>query len=128
MIRQILLALVLIAAPVAAFTGFQLYAGGTAVASSGLGDMSAFKTIVADVQVLAVKGDLAGAAKRVTDYESAWDAAETAIRPLDQAAWNVVDGASDDALKALRRPTPKADEVNTTLAALMAALDAAGKL
>ena len=112
----------LIAVPVAAFSGFQVYAGTTRVADASLGDMSAFKTIIADVQALAAKGDLAGAAKRITDYEAAWDSAETAIRPLNPTQWNNIDGASDDALKALRRSTPKADDVTKTLAALMAVL------
>src|SRR4051794_8826748 len=98
--KQILLAIVLIAVPVALFSGYELYMPGRAVAAtSGLGDMSAFKTIIADVQALADKGDLPGAAKRITDFESAWDEAETAIRPLDQTAWGNVDFAADSALK-----------------------------
>ncbi len=122
MIKQILLAIALIAVPVAAFTGFQVYAGSTSAVTAGLGDLSAFKVIIADVQDLATTGDLAGAAQRVTDYEAAWDSAETAIRPLDPTQWNIIDGASDDVLQALRRSKPSADEITKMLAALMAAL------
>lgn len=122
MLKQILLAIVLIAVPVAAFTGFEVYARSTATAS-GLGDLSAFKAIISDVQALAVKGDLSGAAKRITDWETAWDSAETAIRPLNQAEWGNIDSASDDALSALRAAKPVPDDVNKALAALMAALN-----
>lgn len=120
--KQIILAIALIAAPVAAFTGFELYAGATTAKATGLGDLTSFKTIIADVQALAAKGDLAGAAKRITDYETAWDQAQTAIRPLSPNDWNTIDAASDDALKALRQSTPSAADVKKTLATLAAVL------
>ena len=124
MIKQVLLAAVLVAVPVAGFfTGFQVYARTTVVAAAGLGDLSSLKVIIADAQTLAAKGDLVGASKRITDWESAWDAGETAIRPLNQTYWGNIDQASDAALKALRAPKPSPDAVNKTLAALMAALN-----
>ncbi|TAU79606.1 hypothetical protein ELI41_32070 (plasmid) [Rhizobium leguminosarum] len=121
--RQIFLAIVLIVAPVAAFTGFELYANNAPAKTAGLGDLSSFKTIIADVQALVSKGDLSAAARRITDYETAWDQAETAIRPLDPNGWNNVDAASDAALKALRQSTPSPDKVSKTLATLMAVLN-----
>jgi hypothetical protein len=122
--RQIFLAVALIIAPVAAFTGFELlYVNNAPAKKAGLGDLSSFKTIIADVQALAAKGDLTAAAKRVTDYETAWDQAEAAIRPLNPTYWNNIDAASDAALKALRQSVPSADKVNKTLAALMAVLN-----
>ncbi len=121
--RQIFLAIALIAAPVAAFTGFELHASTTPAKTSGLGDLSSFKTIIADVQTLASRGDLTGASKRITDYETAWDQAETAIRPLNQNDWNNIDAASDATLKALRQSNPSADKVNITLATLMMVLN-----
>jgi hypothetical protein len=121
--KQVLLALVLVLVPVAAFTGFEAYARGAAQASSSLGDLSSFRTIVADVQAYVGKGDLTAARKRITDYESAWDAAETAIRPLNQTEWGNIDAASDDALKAIRAPQPSLVQVKKTLAALMAELN-----
>lgn len=121
--RQIFLAIALIVAPVAAFTGFELYANNAPAKTADLGDLSSFKTIIADVRTLAAKGDLAAASKRITDYETAWDQAETAIRPLNQDYWNNIDAASDAALKAVRQPSPSPDKVNKTLAALMAVLN-----
>lgn len=122
--KQILLAVILIALPVAAFTGFEVYARGlaTSAAAAGLGDLSPLTTIISDVQGLADKGDLSGAAKRVTDFETAWDQGQTSIRPLNPIYWGNIDAASDAALKALREPTPSASKVKATLAALMAAL------
>lgn len=121
--KQIFLAIALIAAPVAAFTSFELYAGTAPATTASLGDLSSFKAIIADVQTFASKSDLAGAAKRITDYETAWDQAETAIRPLNQNDWGNIDEASDATLKALRQSSPSADKVNKTLAALMAVLN-----
>ena len=124
MMKQILLALLLTVVPVAAFSAFQVYArsANTSVAVAGLGDLSSLKTVIADVQALAAKGDLAAAAKRITDFESAWDHGQTAIRPLNPTYWGNIDSASDAALKAIREPLPAVAKVKTTLAALMAAL------
>ena len=120
--KQILLAVALILAPVAAFTGFEVSAKNAPAMTTGLGDLSSLKTIIADVQAVAAKGDLPAAAKRITDYESAWDLGQTAIRPLNPTYWGNIDDASDAAIKALRDPNPSADKVNQTLIALMAVL------
>lgn len=121
--RQIFLAIALIAAPVAVFTIFKLYASSAPAKTASLGDLSSFKTIIADVQTLASKDDFAGASKRITDYESAWDQAETAIRPLNQNDWGNIDAASDAALKTLRQSNPSAEKVNKALAALTMVLN-----
>ncbi len=122
--KQIFLAIALIALPVVLFSGFEMYsATHAAAAQTGLGDMTAFKTIVGDAQALADKGDLAATAKRMTDWESAWDQAETAIRPLNQTQWGNIDEASDAALHAVRAASPAPDAVKAALAALMAELN-----
>ena len=122
--KQILLAILLIAAPVGMFSAYEVYSPTTAkAAGTGLGDLSAFKIIIADAQALVDKGDLVGAAKRMTDWESAWDQAETAIRPLNQTQWGNVDEASDAALHAVRAATPASDKVKAALATLMAELN-----
>ena len=122
--RQVFLAVMLIAMPVAMFSGYELYASNTAIAAeTGLGDLSNFKTIVADVQALVDKGDIPAAAKRITDYETAWDQAETAIRPLNQAQWGNIDSANDAAFSAIRKSKPDAAAVKEALASLMATLN-----
>ena len=121
-VKQVFLAIVLIAAPVALFSGYELYSTKTAQAATGLGDLSQFKTIIGDVQALVDKGDMVAARARITDFESAWDQAETAIRPLDQTGWGNIDGASDGALSATRSSKSTPEQVKAALAALMATL------
>ena len=129
MLRQICLAILLIAAPVGVFAAWEIWmvpAPQQASAPNALGDMGAFKTIVTDVQALTAKGDLAAAATRITDLETAWDDAEDRLRPLDEAQWGGVDGKIDTALKALRATAPQAASVTEALAALQTALDDPG--
>ena len=123
-LRQVALAAALIIVPVAAFSGYEMFAVHSAqAATTGLGDLSAFKKIVADVQSLLDKGDIAAATKRITDWEAAWDQAETAIRPLNQTEWGNIDQASDAALSGVRKSTPDLATARAAVAALMATLD-----
>ena len=129
MLRQILLAVALIAAPVAVFSAWEVWVAPLpqlASAPNDLADMTPFKTIVTDVQASAAKGDLADAATRITDLETAWDDGEDKLRPLDEAQWGGLDGKIDAALKALRATPPQAATVTETLAALQTALDDPG--
>lgn len=122
--KQVLLAICLIAAPVTLFSGYQILTSDPALAASnGLGDMSAFKAIIGDVQALTDKGDMGAAAKRVTDFETAWDQAETAIRPMSPLQWGNIDQAADGALKAVRVSPPAPDKAKAALATLMAELN-----
>ena len=121
--KQILLATALILAPVGAFTAFQITFVGSAQATASLGDLSALKVIIGDVQKFAAAGDFAGASTRITDWESAWDTSAAGMRPLNPAAWSNIDFASDAALDAVRAKAPTADAVTPALAALMAALE-----
>jgi hypothetical protein len=120
--RQFLLAAALIAAPVVAFTGFNLAFVSPAVANATLGDLAPMTTIIADVQKIAATGDFKAAEVRITDFETAWDDAAAGMRPLNPAGWDNIDGAADNALKSLRRGTPTADAVTPALASLLAAL------
>jgi hypothetical protein len=121
--RQVLLATTLILVPVAAFAAFTMLTNAPGVAAAALGDMAPFQTIVTDVQAIAATGDFTAAEVRITDFETAWDDAAGAMRPLDSTQWGNVDVAADAALDALRATTPTADEVTMTLASLMSELD-----
>lgn len=121
--RQLLLAVVLILVPVAAFAGFHIVMAPSAASTSGLGDLTALKAIVTDVRADVEKGDMPAASSRMTDYESAWDQGQTSIRPLNPVFWGHVDAASDVAIKALREPQPSADKAKKALSGLTASLD-----
>ncbi len=121
--KQILLASALILAPVAAFTVYKVSFVGSAQADASLGDLSPMIAIITDVQKIAQTGDFAAASTRITDYESAWDAAASGMRPLNPDAWVKVDVASDTALKSLRAATPTADTVIPALTTLLDALN-----
>ena len=124
--KQFLLALVLIAVPVAAFTGFEMKFAATSAVAAGttsLGDMSKLKAIIADVQSIADKGDLVGAEKRIRDFENDWDVASKTMRGLNKDDWGHVDDAADAAMSDLRDAKPDVAKVKATLAALMDALN-----
>ena len=120
--KQILLAVALIAVPVIGFTGFSMYNAQASATAASLGDLSPMQTIITDVQKIAATGDFVAAEKRITDFETAWDDAASAMRALDPNAWGNVDQAADGALDALRSTTPAADRVNSTLATLAGSL------
>lgn len=129
-LRNLLLSAVLIAIPVTGFTLAESYLSSTkpaaaaATAPAGLGDLSAFKTIVADTQSIAATGDLKAAEHRITDFETLWDKKAAALRQADSSAWSAIDGAADGAFSALRASTPDRASVDAALTGLLAALKA----
>lgn len=125
--KQLLLATTLILLPVGAFTAFNLYASNSGAgvnATAGLGDMSAFTTIITDVQGFAAKSDFEGAKTRIKDFEIIWDENAKGLRPMDPAKWDAIDGAADTGLKAVRASTPDATAITTAMADLQTALGA----
>ena len=121
--KQFLLAFVLIATPVTAFAGFQMYFSPPPPSAASLGNLSNLKAIVTDVQSIAKTGRLDAAQRRITDFERAWDDAESTLRPKNPVAWGNVDDAADAAIYALRTTAPDAGRVEETLSALVAVLD-----
>ena len=104
--KQFLLALMLIAVPVAAFTGFEMKFGAApavAAGASSLGDLSKLKAIIADVQAIADKGDMVAAEKRIRDFENDWDVATKTLRGLNKEDWSHIDDAADAAMSDLQK-------------------------
>lgn len=124
--RQFLLAVILIAMPVGAFSAVQLWMH-SANTQQSLGNLGEIPAIAAEVSHLADQGDLAGAALRVTDLETAWDMAQPDLQPKNPVQWGALDGRIDAVLSALRAPAPDAATVRSTLTDLTGALaDPAG--
>ena len=123
--RNLLLSVALITVPVLVFTaGYRVLTPATVAAATApaLGDMTPFNTIATDLQSIVATGDLAAAKTRIKDLETAWDDAQSTLQPVNLVDWGNVDGAIDDALKALRASTPDAATATATLAALQKAL------
>lgn len=127
--RNLALSATLIAVPAAGFALAEMMISPSprttaAAQSPRLGDLSAYKTIVADTRTIAATGDFAAAEHRITDLETLWDQNASALRQADRAAWNTVDAAADDAFPALRAGTPDKATVDAAVAALSATLEA----
>ncbi|TCR85266.1 hypothetical protein [Rhizobium sp. BK376] len=118
--KKLLLALSLLAVP--AIAPVVLPSPTLAAAPSALGDLSSFQTIATDTLKLVDAGDLAGAQKRITDFETAWDAAEPTLYALDKADWMVVDKAADGAISSLRKPKPDAAKAKVAVKKLIATI------
>ena len=95
-------------------------------ASPKLGNLSKFRTIVTDANMLLEKGDLAAAKRRLKDLETSWDEAEAGLKPRAAAAWHEVDKAIDRTLAAVRLTSPDVEACKAAIKNLVAVMDRVG--
>ena len=81
-----------------------------------------YRSITEDTLQLVDSGDQSGAASRVTDLETAWDADQDSLQPQDCRAWTYVDQQIDPVLSAVRAPNPDKAQEERTLHALLTTL------
>ena len=124
--KKLFLTLALFAAPIAAMTFVNVQPSQAAAKLSKLGDLSAMRVIVADTLKLVDAGDIKGAVKRVTAFESAWDKNAAKLKKRDAKLWHKLDVASDVALSTVRYPSATPDEMKKDLGDLLATLDNPG--
>lgn len=85
-------------------------------------EVAKFRTIAQDTLAKVQAGDQAGATTRIKDLETTWDDDQATLQPLDDTAWNVLDGRIDSVLKAVRASHPDPATETQTLTALLTAL------
>jgi hypothetical protein len=117
--KKWLLPLALVAAPVLLSTTLTASGAYAAQQTGELGDLRSFETIANDTLVLVDKGEMKSAAKRITDFETAWDKAEPTLFARNKDAWSVVDDAADAAIGALRAKKPSEIQAQMTVSALI---------
>jgi uncharacterized membrane-anchored protein len=96
--------------------------GQSATAHFPAADVAKFRTIAADSLTKVQAGDQTAATGRIKDLETAWDAAQPTLQPLDDTSWTVLDGQIDSVLTALRASTPDPETETQTLTTLLVSL------
>jgi uncharacterized membrane-anchored protein len=82
-------------------------------------EIAKFQTITQDTLDMVRNGDQAGATARVKDLETAWDADQASLKPIDAQTWSILDGKIDTVLTALRSTNPDPQTQEQALNALL---------
>ena len=90
---------------------------------SRLGDLTPMRVIIADTLTLVNAGDVKGAIKRITEFETTWDKNASRLKKLDVRVWKKLDGASDIALSTVRYPSATQEEMKKDVGDLLSLLD-----
>jgi hypothetical protein len=122
MMKNIPAALAIAVMPIAA-SSLMIAPTYAAVSVSEPGDLSPLGAFASDTLDLATKGSMADATKRITYYETAWNAEASRFDALNHAKWTVIDDASNAAPSALRSNPAVTGDVIAALNALIAAPD-----
>ena len=81
-----------------------------------------YRTIAQDTLELVDSGDQSGAAKRITDLETAWDDDQASLQPTDCQTWTFVDQQIDPVLSSVRASNPDPSSEDKALQALLVTL------
>ena len=84
--------------------------------------LAGYRTIVTDTEKLVAAGDQAGAQKRITDLETAWDHDQSKLQPRDCLAWTYVDQEIDPVLSSIRSAHPSTVTEDAAMKALLATI------
>lgn len=117
-IARTLLCVALVASP--GFVAAQAQPGTAAV--SPLGDLSEYRTIAEDALKLVKAGDIAGAHKRLKEFETVWDNHEDSNKKKSYNRWKGIDNQLDFTLDKLGAKKPDKAACEKALQNLIAKL------
>ena len=121
--KRLLLLLMIAAVPAATLAPNIAQPAFATTQLSKLGDLGPMRMIISDTLTLVNSGDVKGAIKRITEFETAWDKNASRLKKLDAKAWKKLDAASDVALSTVRYPSATQDEMKKDVGDLLALLD-----
>lgn len=96
--------------------------GQSATAGFPASDVAKLGTISQDILDKVKAGDQAGAVARATDLETAWDAAQPTLQPLNPTGWSALDGRIDAVLTSVRAASPDSAAETDAVTALLQGL------